>query len=136
VQRSQARAITVTILQLPIAALHFVTGSHYQGPCPVFVNGYLLDVLIPFGFYFLLSLPDSSALTSWAVRAGLIFGAASLVEFAQFLGAPVLGRTCDPLDLVAYGAGVLLAAILDRVVFARVLWFWSDETTMVHRKEQ
>jgi hypothetical protein len=136
VQRRQARAITVTIIQIPIALLHFVTGEGYGGPWPAFVNGYLLDVLVPFGFYFLLSLPGSPALSGWAVRAALIFGAAALVEVAQFLGAPVLGRTCDPLDLLAYGAGVLSAVILDRVVFPRLLWFWTNETTMFHRKEQ
>ena len=34
------RAVIVAIA-LIVAALHFVTGKQYQGPFPVFVNGYL-----------------------------------------------------------------------------------------------
>lgn len=44
----------------------------------------------------------------------------STAEVLQGLGVPVLGRTFDPLDFVMYGAGVLAAVLLDRLVL-RVL---------------
>ena len=115
----------IVSVNLMIALLHFVTGSHYAGPYPAFVNGYLLDVLIPFGFYFLLCLSRFPLLRSWIVKSILVFGAASLVEIAQFFGVPLLGRTYDAADFVMYGIGVILAVILDAIVFPRIFEFWT-----------
>lgn len=114
-------------VNLAIALLHFVTGSNYTGPYPAFVNGYLLNILIPFGFYLLLCLNEVSVLRSWIVKGALVFGAASFVEIAQFFGVPLLGRTFDPLDFVMYGLGVILAAILDTTVFPTIFDFWTPE---------
>ena len=50
-----------------------------------------------------------------------------VVETAQFFGAPLLGRTFDPLDYVMYAAGVLLAAFLDVILFPRLFPFWEPE---------
>jgi len=114
-------------VNLAIALLHFVTGSNYTGPYPAFVNGYLLNILVPFGFYLLLCLNEVSVLRSWIVKGALVFGAACFVEIAQFFGVPLLGRTFDPLDFVMYGLGVILAAILDTTVFPRIFDFWTPE---------
>jgi hypothetical protein len=119
------KKVVVVCLVVPIALLHFFTGSAYRGPCPEFVNGYLLDILVPFAFYFLLVLPEHPSLERWPVKALLVFGAGASVEIAQFFGAPILGRTFDPLDFVMYGLGVLLAALLDTVVLARLVGFWA-----------
>jgi len=123
--RDRRKMVVVVCLVVPIALLHFFTGSAYRGPWPELVNGYLLDILVPFAFYFLLVLPEHPLLERWPVKALLVFGAAASVEIAQFFGLPVLGRTFDPLDFVMYGLGVLLAALLDTRVFARLLEFWS-----------
>ena len=109
---------------IPIALLHFVTRSHYRGLYSGFINCYLLDILIPFGFYFLLCLNEFSLLRPWIVKNILLFGVASFVEIAQFFGAPILGRTFDPVDYIMYEIGVILAAILDITVFSRILTFW------------
>ena len=114
---------------VPIALLHFFTGSNYEGPYPEFVNGYLLDILVPFAFYFLLCLPKTSLLRLWIVRSMLVFGGACLVEIAQLFGAPIFGRTYDPVDFAMYGLGVSLAVLLDTAVFRRVFSFWALETT-------
>jgi hypothetical protein len=74
----------IVCINVAIALLHFVTGSNYTGPYPAFVNSYLLDILIPFGFYFLLCLNEFSLLRSWIVKSILVFGAASFMEIAQF----------------------------------------------------
>jgi len=120
------KAVIVGV-NLAIALLHFVTGSNYRGPYPAFVNGYLLNILVPLGLYFLLCLNEVSVLRSWIVKSVLVFGAACFVEIAQFFGVPLLGRTFDPLDFVMYGLGVILAAILDTTVFPRVFDFWTPE---------
>jgi glycopeptide antibiotics resistance protein len=87
----------------------------------------LLNILVPFGLYFLLCLSEVSLLRSWIVKSILVFGAASFVEIAQFFGVPLLGRTFDPLDFVMYGLGVILAAILDTTLFPRIFDFWTPE---------
>ncbi len=123
--RNRRKMVVVVCLVVPIALLHFFTGSAYRGPWPEFVNGYLLDILVPFAFYFLLVLPEHPLLERWPVKAALVFGAAACVEIAQFFGAPILGQTFDPVDFVMYAIGVLLAAFLDTVVLARLVGFWS-----------
>jgi hypothetical protein len=125
--RSRRKSVVVVCIVVPIALLHFFTGSAYNGPLPEFVNGYLLDILIPLAFYLLLCLPDTPQLRPWPVKAILVLGAASSVEIAQFFGLPILGRTFDPLDFPAYGLGVALAVLLDIVAFPRILPFWGTE---------
>jgi len=110
-----------------IALTHFFTGSNYKGPYPGFVNGYLLDILVPFGFYFLLCLIKFPLLKSWIVRSILVFGVASFTEMAQFFGVPIFGRTFDPVDFVMFGIGVVLAAIFDIIVFPRIFDFWTPK---------
>jgi glycopeptide antibiotics resistance protein len=119
------KMVVVVCLVVPIALLHFFTGSAYRGPWPEFVNGYLLDILVPFAFYFLLVLPEMPLLKPWPVKALLVFGAGASVEIAQYFGAPILGQTFDPLDFVMYGLGVGLAAFVDVMVFPRVFGFWA-----------
>ena len=117
----------IVAIQLPIAGLHFVTGKQYAGPFPGFVNGYLLDILLPLGFYFLLCVPNirPTVLRRWYARCILVFTAATVAEVAQYQGFDVFGSTFDPLDIVMYGTGVIIAAILDTRVFPRIfptLW--------------
>ena len=119
------RRIVTVVLNVSIALLHFVTGSGYRGPYPAFVNGYMIDILLPLGLYFLLGLSDLPALKSWAVKSGLVFGVGAGVEIAQFFGVPLLGRTFDPLDFLMYGIGVLAAVVLDTAVFPRIFRFWA-----------
>ena len=120
-----SKRVVVVSIVIPTALLHFLTGSNYRGPYPAFVNGYLIDILLPLGFYFLLCLVELPVLRSWVVKSALVFGAASSVELAQFFGVPIFGRTYDPVDICMYGAGVILAAILDTVVFPRLFEFWT-----------
>jgi hypothetical protein len=119
------KKIVIVSVVIPIALLHFLTGSNYRGPYPGFVNGYLLDILLPLALYFLLCVSGFSLLRSWAVKSILVFGVGAVVEIAQFFGVPIFGRTFDPLDFVMYGTGVIFAAILDTTVFPRVFKFWA-----------
>lgn len=122
------KPILIVAIMIPIALLHFITGSQYQGPFPTFVNGYLIDILLPFGFYFLLCLSDNGVLNSWIVKALLIFVACTAVEIAQYYGVPLLGQTFDPWDFVMYGFGVLLAVLCDTIFFPRIFSFWQADS--------
>lgn len=125
--RDRRKALVVVCIVVPIALVHFFTGSAYKGPLPEFVNGYLLDILIPLAFYLLLCLVEIPQLRPWPIKAILVFGAASSVEMAQFFGLPILGRTFDALDFAAYGLGLALAILLDMVAFPRILPCWRTE---------
>ena len=121
------KKVVIISIMILIALIHFFTGSNYKGPYPGFVNGYLLDILVPFGFYFLLYLINFPLLKSWIVRSILMFGVASFTEIAQFFGVPIFGQTFDPMDFVMFGMGVLLAAIFDIIVFPRIFDFWTPK---------
>jgi len=121
------KRVVIVSLVIPIALLHFATGTHYRGPYPGFVNGYLLDILVPFSFYFLLCLSEFSLLSSWIVKSILVFGAGSSVEIAQFFGVPIFGQTFDPVDFIMYGIGIMVAVVLDTTVFPRIFEFWTPE---------
>ena len=127
VHRSTGKTAIIVSVNIAIALLHFVTGSNYTGPFPIFVNSYLLNILIPFGFYFLLCLNEYWLLRHWFVKAVLMFGVGASVEIAQFFGGPILGETFDPVDFIMYGLGVMLAAALDTIVFPRIFRFWTPK---------
>lgn len=121
------KAGVVVSIAISVALLHFVTGENYRGPFPEFVNGYLIDILLPFSLYFLLCLNQVSLLRSWVVKAILVFAVGFVVETAQFYGFPILGQTFDPLDYLMYGLGVLMAVVLDTLVFPRLFEFWGHQ---------
>jgi hypothetical protein len=116
--------VVVTII-IPVALLHFVTGKNYTGPFPHFVNGYLIDILLPFSLYFLLILPDFKLAKSWILKCVIVFAIGCIVEILQYFGMPIFGQTFDPLDFVAYASGVILAAIFDLFLFPRIIPFWK-----------
>jgi hypothetical protein len=121
------KKVVIVNVVIPIALLHFFTGSNYRGPYPEFVNGYLLDILVPFAFYFLLCLNEFYPLRLWVVKSLLVFGVGSVVEIAQFFGVPIFGRTFDPVDFIMYGIGVILAVVLDTTVIPRIFEFWTPK---------
>ena len=116
----------VTVIAVAVALMHFFTGPDYAGPFPVFVNGYLIDILLPFSTYFLLSITSTNLLRKWYVKALLVLGFGFAVESAQYLGYDFLGSTYDPLDLLAYSLGVFMAVLLDLYIFPVVFPFWLD----------
>jgi hypothetical protein len=121
--RSTKRSIIVSIA-LIVAALHFVTGENYQGPFPLFVNGYLIDILLPMELILLMGLIGNRIVNSAWFRAGAVFGFGCVVEASQYFGRPFFGNTFDPLDIPAYAGGVILGLLLDLVIFPRVVRGW------------
>ncbi len=128
--RQRRKAMVIVAIMVPIALLHFVTGPQYAGPFRDFVNGYLIDIVLPMGVYFLLTPQDEkiTVLAPWYAKAIPVFLLGVVVETLQYYGIPLFGRTFDPLDYLAYGAGVVLAVLLDCLLFPRIFSFWKVDS--------
>lgn len=118
--------IIVVAICLGVGGLHFVTGPAYNGPFPEFVNGYLIDILLPFAMTLLLGVQDSRVLRGRAVRSVLVFGIGFVTETLQYFGVPVFGRTFDPLDYLMFALGIGGAFVFERVVLSRVATDHAD----------
>jgi len=99
-----------------VGLLHFVAGPTYGGPWPAFVNGYLIDILLPFAMYLLLGVSWRVLAGSRLARALVVLAVGGAVEGLQYLGLPLFGATFDPLDLVMYALGVIGGVIVELVV--------------------
>ena len=56
------RKVVVVVIAVAVGLLHFVTGPNYRGPFPVFVNGYMIDVLLPFAMVLVLGISEPAIL--------------------------------------------------------------------------
>ncbi len=121
------KKIVIVGIAVAVGLSHFITGKQYNGPFPRFVNGYMIDILLPFAAYLLLCNIKHPLVNRWWVRCCAVFGLGVIVETLQFSGIPVFGATFDPWDFAAYGAGVTAAALADTVLFPRMFPFWKDE---------
>lgn len=124
------RTAVVISVMLVIALIHsFRVGTYLDGVLFTLYYSYFSDIIVPFGMYFLLCLDNVKLrfLNDWRVRALLVFTGASLTEVMQAFGVPLLGQTFDPLDIVMFGMGVLLAVLVDRIIFDRIFPFWSSK---------
>jgi hypothetical protein len=119
VHRPTRKQVVVTVC-VTVALVHFVTGPRYRGPLRGFVNGYLIDVLLPLAMYLLLSLPGRPVALTRPARAGIVLGIGVAVETLQFFGVPIFGRTFDPLDFVMYGVGILGGIVFESLVLSRL----------------
>ena len=115
-----------TVIALAVGALHFVTGENYQGPFPIFVNGYLIDILLPMVLVLLMGLIENRLIRSAPFRAFAVFGFGCFVEASQYFGHPFFGSTFDLLDILAYAGGVTLGLLLDLFLFPRLIKSWKD----------
>lgn len=92
-----------------------------------FYHSYFADIAIPFMLYLLLA-PNAERnrlIAHWWQRALAIFVLCTTSEILQYFGIFALARVFDPLDIVMYGLGVLLATLVDRLLFTRVFPFWD-----------
>lgn len=113
------RRLLVVAIALGVGGLHFMTGPDYRGPLRSFVNGYLIDVLLPFAMYLVLGVTRHEALHSPIFRAALVIGVGAVTETLQYFGVPLFGRTFDPWDYLMFGIGVLCAAVFEWKVLSR-----------------
>ena len=116
--RRRNKRIVVGIC-LAVGGLHFVTGPGYAGPFKVFVNGYLIDILLPFAMFLLLGVQNLRYLHGKWVRSLLVFGVGAAAETSQYFGLEIFGRTFDPLDYVMFAIGIGSAALFEQAVLSR-----------------
>ncbi len=109
--------IVVICIAVLVGLLHFVTGPGYSGPFPDFVNGYLIDILLPLSMYLVIGVARLSMLKSDVVRALLVFAVGATTETMQYFGVPIFGRTFDPLDYLMFAIGIGSAVVFERVFF-------------------
>lgn len=113
--------LIVVSIALGVGALHFLTGPGYRGPWPVFVNGYMIDILLPFAMVLVLGVADQPPLRSEITRSVLVFGVGAVTETLQCFGVPIFGQTFDPLDYVMFAIGVGLAVAFEKAVLSKVI---------------
>jgi hypothetical protein len=126
---NRRRSVIVSMMLL-IALAHIIDiGRHLQGTLFNLFKSYFSDIVLPFGFYFLLSMEEQriSVLKRWEAKLVIMFVIPSIAETCQYFGIPVLGSTFDPLDYLMYAIGATFAAIVDTQVFPRILNFWAKE---------
>jgi hypothetical protein len=110
----------IVAIALAVGALHFVTGPGYRGPLPVFVNGYLIDALLPFAMVLVLGVADHPVSRSGILRGIAVFAVGAVTETLQYFGVPIFGRTFDPLDYLMFGVGIGLAVVFERLVLSKI----------------
>lgn len=126
---SRRNAVVFSIVIL-IALVHiFRIGSYLEGELHDLYYGYFSDLVLPFGFYFLLNTTQLQipVLRRWEAKSAIVFLLPSIAETCQYFGIPVLGSTFDPLDYLMYGFGAISAAVVDTQVFSRIFDFWTVE---------
>jgi hypothetical protein len=122
------KVLLIIIIQIAIALVHFFRlGQIFDGQMYDLYYGYASDIILPFGLYFLLTINCEKIpmLRHWYYKAGIIFFGATIAEICQLFGIYALGTTFDPIDIMAYGAGVLIAAFLDVKIFNVYIGFWA-----------
>lgn len=125
--KSKSAKLFITGIALIIAALHFITGPHYKGPFPAFVNSYLIDLLLPMNLYLLLQIGGRDYFSVRTTRIGaaiFTFGFGLVVELLQYYRIDFLGHTFDPLDILMYGVGVCAGIGIDLTLIDR----WEKRT--------
>jgi hypothetical protein len=124
-------AVIASIVVLIALAHIFRIGSYLEGQWHDLYYGYFSDLVLPFGYYFLLSLNELHIpiLRRWEVKSAIVFLMAAIAETCQYFGIPVLGATFDALDYLMYAIGAVSAAVVDTQVFSRVFDFWAVEKT-------
>jgi len=126
VRISTRKFISISIVVL-IAAIHaFRLGSYFNGNWYIIYYSYVSDLIIPFGFYFLLCISDIQikVFRKWYIKAILVFGACTITEILQAFNITFLGETFDIIDIMMFAAGVMLAVIVDKWIFDRKITSW------------
>ncbi len=127
--RSRRPAVILSMMLLIALAHIFGIGRHFQGTLFNLLQSYFSDIVMPFGFYFLLCADEQwiPFLKRWEVKLAIMFLLPSIAETCQYFGISVLGSTFDPLDYLMYAIGATSAAIVDTQVFPRIFGFWMWE---------
>lgn len=103
------RMSNIVYIMLGVAVLVFK--RHYAGPCEEVIDAYAANVAVSFAVYFNAALMPVNIRYRRLWVAGLALAAVELFEVSNGFG--IMSNVYDSMDLVANGAGVLLALIVD-----------------------
>lgn len=120
--KSKKSTYLIIVLSLFVGLLHFVTGPGYQGIFKHFVQGYLIDLLLPLNLYLLFQLSLRKKISvsySRMIAAVAVFSFGVFVELMQLNNIHLFGSTYDPLDILMYATGVGLGILLDLTIITR-----------------
>lgn len=120
--KSKKSTYLIIVLSLFVGLLHFVTGPGYQGIFKHFVQGYLIDLLLPLNLYLLFQLSLRKKISvsySRMIAAVAVFSFGVFVELMQLNNIHLFGSTYDPLDMLMYATGVGLGILLDLTIITR-----------------
>jgi hypothetical protein len=126
----RSKTILVVSIELLMAAIFvFRIGTNFDGYAYEFYYSYSADFIVPFGFYFLLYVNETSYpfLRNWRMKAAIIIAGATLAEIGQGFGLYVFGKTFDPVDVIFYAIGAMSAVVVDVLVFPRIFSFWQTD---------
>jgi hypothetical protein len=118
---------TIVIITLLIIASLFIIGADWASKTVhILFHSYFADIAIPFGYYLLLVLVEDKykPFQKWYTKASAVFILCALSETLQYFGVYALARVFDPLDYAMYALGLVLAALVDRIIFKRIFDFW------------
>lgn len=119
---------TLVILIVLLTAGLFIIGADWaNATIRRLFHSYFADIAIPFCYYFLLVFVEDKQpwLRHWYYKAIVVFGLCATSETLQYFGIYAMASVFDPLDYVMYAAGVLVAALVDQVIFTRCFGFWD-----------
>lgn len=117
----------VILIALLVAGIFIIGADWANETIRRLFHSYFADIAIPFCYYFLLVLVEEKQprLRPWYSKAVVVFLLCATSETLQYFGIYALASVFDPLDYVMYAAGVLVAALVDRVVLRRCFSFWD-----------
>jgi hypothetical protein len=118
----QSRQIAIIIgIELFIALIFFIGADWAGESVHRFFHNYFADIALPFGYYFLLILIEDNVLflRSRHNKALAVFLLVSTSEILQYFGIYALASVFDPIDIVMYASGVLLATLVDIKVISK-----------------
>lgn len=117
----------VILIALLVAGIFIIGADWANETIRRLFHSYFADIAIPFCYYFLLVLVEEKQprLRPWYSKAVVVFLLCATSETLQYFGIYALASVFDPLDYVMYAAGVLVAALMDRVVLRRCFSFWD-----------
>lgn len=121
--RNKKSIYLIVIISLIVGLLHFLVGPNYNGMFRHFMQGYLMDILLPMNLYLLLqlSLRKKIAVKKSRIIAALFtlfFG--TLTEILQFNKIEFLGSTYDFWDICMYGIGIVLGIAIDFIIIDKL----------------
>ena len=122
------RLIVGISIMLLLALVHwFRVGSYLSGDLYILYYSYASDLMLPFGCYFLLCMNEIQLpfLRHWFTKAAVVFLLMTFSEVMQYFDFYFFGTTFDPVDIIMFGIGVLMAVLSDVLIFKKIFPLWS-----------